>query len=204
MPKNLKWKVPLIVILIAIAIMALYPPADAPIKTETITEINGKVVDRTIIKDSLFSFLFKSPIIKETILKKETNEKGETVIQKNIEYIARGQIKLGLDLRGGSELLYKIKAEEGQMHPGLTDEIIALLEKRIDPQGVLEYRLQQQGMRRILIQVPGATKSETESLKDRITRLGKLEFRLAAAPDSIEYSDAKAGKTVPGLLQALA
>ncbi len=198
MPKNLKWKVPLIVILIAIAIMALYPPADAPIKTEKITEINGKVVDRAIIEDSLFSFLFKSPIINETTLKKETNEKGETVIQKNVEYIARGQIKLGLDLRGGSELLYKIKAEEGELHPGLTDEIIALLEKRIDPQGVLEYRLQQQGMRRILIQVPGATKSETESLKQRITRLGKLEFRLAAPPDSTEYSDAKAGRTVPG------
>jgi len=198
MSKNLKWKIPLIVILIAIAIMALYPPADAPIKTEKITEINGKVIDRTIIEDSLFSFLFKSPIINETISKKETNEKGETVIQKNVEYIARGQIKLGLDLRGGSELLYKIKAEEGELHPGLTDEIIALLEKRIDPQGVLEYRLQQQGMRRILIQVPGATKSETESLKKRITRLGKLEFRLAAPPDSTEYGDAKAGKPVPG------
>lgn len=198
MSMNLKWKIPLIVILIAVAIMALYPPADAPIKTERITEINGKVVDRTIIEDSLFSFLFKSPIINETILKKETNEKGETEIQKNVEYIARGQIKLGLDLRGGSELLYKIKAEEGELHPGLTDEIIALLEKRIDPQGVLEYRLQQQGMQRILIQVPGATKSETESLKKRITRLGKLEFRLAAAPDSTEHSDAKAGKTVPG------
>lgn len=198
MPKNLKWKVPLIVILIAIAIMALYPPADTPIKTETITEINGKVVDRTIIEDSLFSFLFRSPIINETILKKETNEKGETVIHKKVEYIARGQIKLGLDLRGGSELLYKIKTEEGEMHPGLTDEIIALLEKRIDPQGVLEYRLQRQGMRRILIQVPGATKSETESLKERITRLGKLEFRVAAAQDSTEYSDAKAGRTVPG------
>ena len=198
MSMNLKWKIPLIVILIAIAIMALYPPADAPIKTENITEINGKVVDRTIIEDSLFSFLFTSPIINETILKKETNEKGETVIQKNVEYIARGQIKLGLDLRGGSELLYKIKAEEGELHPGLTDEIIALLEKRIDPQGVLEYRLQQQGMRRILIQVPGATKSETESLKKRITRLGKLEFRLAAPPDSTEHSDAKAGTTVPG------
>jgi len=198
MSMNFKWKIPLIVILIAIAIMALYPPADAPIKTEKITEINGKVVDRTIIEDSLFSFLFKSPIINETILKKETNEKGETEIQKNVEYIARGQIKLGLDLRGGSELLYKIKAEEGELHPGLTDEIIALLEKRIDPQGVLEYRLQQQGMRRILIQVPGATKSETESLKKRITRLGKLEFRIAAPPDSTEHSDAKAGKTVPG------
>ena len=198
MPRNLRWKIPLIVVLIAIAIMALYPVADKPIKSENITEINGKVVDRTIIDDSFFGFLFQSPIKKETIVKKETNEKGETVIHKKVDYIAKGQIKLGLDLRGGSELLYKIKVDESEQRPGLTDEIIALLEKRIDPQGVLEYRLQQQGMRRILIQVPGATKSETESLKKRITRLGKLEFRLAAAPDSSEFSDAKAGKAVPG------
>ncbi len=198
MSKNLRWKIPLIVVLIAIAIMALYPVANKPIKSENITEINGKVIDRTIIDSTFLSFLFKSPIIQETVVKKETNEKGETVIQKRVDYIAKGQIKLGLDLRGGSELLYKIKVDESEQRPGLTDEIIALLEKRIDPQGVLEYRLQQQGMRRILIQVPGATKSDIESLKQRITRLGKLEFRLAAPPDSSEYNDAKAGKSVPG------
>ena len=198
MPKNLRWKIPLIVVLIAIAILALYPPANKPIKSEKITEINDKVVDRTIIDDSFFGFLFKSPIINETIIKKETNEKGENVIHKKVDYIAKGQIKLGLDLRGGSELLYKIKVEEGEQRPGLTEEIIALLEKRIDPQGVLEYRLQQQGMRRILIQVPGATKTETEALKNRITRLGKLEFRLGAPRDSDEYANAKAGKPVPG------
>ncbi len=198
MPKNLKWKIPLIVVLIAIAILALYPTTDKPIKSEKITEINGKVVDRTIIDDSFLSFLFKSPTINETVIKKETNEKGETVIHKKVDYTAKGQIKLGLDLRGGSELLYKIKVEEGEQRPGLTEEIIALLEKRIDPQGVLEYRLQQQGMRRILIQVPGATKAETESLKKRITRLGKLEFRLAAPYTSDEYANAKAGKSVPG------
>ncbi len=198
MPQNLRWKIPLIVVLIAIAIMALYPVADKPIKSENITEINGKVIDRTIIDDTFLGFLFKSPIKKETIVSKETNDNGETVIHKKIDYVAKGQIKLGLDLRGGSELLYKIKVDESDQRSGLTDEVIALLEKRIDPQGVLEYRLQQQGMRRILIQVPGATKSEIDSLKKRITRLGKLEFRLAAAPDSSEFSDAKAGKSVPG------
>jgi preprotein translocase subunit SecD len=94
--------------------MALYPVADKPIKSENITEINGKVIDRTIIDDSFFSFLFKSPIIKETVVKQETNEKGETVIHKKVDYSAKGQIKLGLDLRGGSELLYKIKVDESE------------------------------------------------------------------------------------------
>ncbi len=198
MPKNLKWKIPLIVILIAITITAIYPPADKVIKIEKVKEIDGKAVEHSVIKDSFFRFLYGSPTIRETILKEEIDENGSKIVHKNIEYVARGQIKLGLDLRGGSELLYSIKVEEGEYHPGLTNEIIAVLEKRIDPQGVLEYRLQQQGIRRILIQVPGATKDEIENLKDRITRLGKLEFRLAAPPESSEYQDAKEGKPTPG------
>ena len=198
MPKNLKWKIPAIVILIAIAIFALYPPGDKVIKSEEVKEVDGKVTSRSVIKDSVFGFLYRNPIIKETILKEETDEKGLSVVHKNVEYVARGQIKLGLDLRGGSELLYRIKVKEGEYHSDLTNEIIAVLEKRIDPQGVSEYRLQQQGMRRILIQVPGATKKEVEGLKDRITRLGKLEFRVAAAQDSNEYNDAREGKSVPG------
>ena len=198
MPKNLKWKIPVIVILVGISILALYPPGDKVIKIEEIKEADGKVAERSVIEDSVFGFLYRNPIIRETILKKETDDKGLSIVHKNVEYIARGQIKLGLDLRGGSELLYKIRAEEGEYHPGLTNEIIAVLEKRIDPQGVSEYRLQQQGIRRILIQVPGATKKEIESLKDRITRLGKLEFKVAAAQDSNEYNDAKEGKPVPG------
>ncbi len=198
MPKNLKWKIPVIVILVGIAILALYPPGNKVIKVEKVKETDGKVTERSVIQDSVFGFLYRNPIIREEILKEEKDEKGVRIVHKNVEYVARGQIKLGLDLRGGSELLYKVNAEEGEYHPGLTNEIIAVLEKRIDPQGVSEYRLQQQGMRRILIQVPGATKKEIESLKDRITRLGKLEFRVAAAPDSNEYNDAKEGKPVPG------
>lgn len=198
MPKNLRWKIPLIVILVAIAIFAIYPPGDKVIRIEKVKEVDGKAIQRTVIKDSALGFLYRNPIIREKILKKETDEKGSSIVYKEVEYVARGQIKLGLDLRGGSELLYKIKVNEGEYHPGLTSEIIAVLEKRIDPQGVMEYRLQQQGIRRILIQIPGATKKEVERLKDRITRLGKLEFRLAASPDSSEYKDAKEGKPVPG------
>lgn len=198
MPKNLRWKIPLIVILIAISIFSLYPTTDKVYKTEEVKVVDGKVTERSIVKDSIFGFMYGDPIIRETILKKETDGKGSNIVYKKIDYIARGQIKLGLDLMGGSEILYKINVEQGDYHPGLTNEIIEVLEKRIDPRGVSEYRLQQQGVRRILIQVPGATKQEIESLKDRITRLGKLEFKIAAPYDSDEYREAKKGRTVPG------
>ncbi|MDR4505923.1 MAG: protein translocase subunit SecD [Candidatus Scalindua sp.] len=198
MPKNLRWKIPVIVVLIAIALLAIYPPANKVIKIEEVKELDGKETGRSVIKDSSFGFLYRNPIINETISQKYVDENGSTVVQKKVEHVARGQIKLGLDLKGGSELLYKISVAEGESHPGLTSEIIAVLEKRIDPQGIMEYRLQQQGIRRILIQVPGASQNEIESLKSRITRLGKLEFMIAAPPDSMEYKEAKAGKAVPG------
>jgi hypothetical protein len=92
MPKNLKWKIPVIVILIAIAIFALYPPGDKVIKSEEVKEVDGKVISRSVIKDSAFGFLYRNPIIKETILKEETDEKGLSVVHKNVEYVARGQI----------------------------------------------------------------------------------------------------------------
>ncbi|MCP5003667.1 MAG: protein translocase subunit SecD, partial [Planctomycetes bacterium] len=198
MQKNLRWKIPVIAVLIAITLLAIYPPANKVIKMEEVKEVDGKVTERSVIKSSSFGFMYRNPIINETISEKRVDEKGSTIVQKKVEYVARGQIKLGLDLMGGSELLYKVNVADGDYHTGLTNEIIAVLEKRIDPQGIMEYRLQQQGLRRILIQVPGATKNEIESLKSRITRLGKLEFMIAAPPDSMEYKDAKAGKTVPG------
>ncbi|MGR3176626.1 MAG: protein translocase subunit SecD [Candidatus Anammoxibacter sp.] len=198
MPKDIKWKIPLIVIVIAIALYAIYPPFDKPIKKERIKEINGKVVERTTIESSWVGFFVSNPIVTETILSESTDDSGIKTVEKIAEYTARGQIKLGLDLKGGSELLYGVRVNKNEDRPGITKEIIAVLQKRIDPNGILEYRIQEQGSHRILIQVPGATQSEITAFKKRLTRLGKLEFRLAATRDSDEYRRAASGEKVPG------
>lgn len=198
MPKNIRWKIPLIAIAIAIALFALYPPFEKPIKKERIKEINGKVVQKETIEKKWVSLFVKNPIVNETILNKTVDESGGETVEKIVEYRARGQVKLGLDLRGGSELLYKIRVIEKEDRPGITKDVIEVLKKRIDPKGILEYRIQEQGSHRILIQVPGAVRSDVESLKQRLTRLGKLEFRLAAPKDSSEYIAASEGKKVAG------
>ncbi|MGR3218421.1 MAG: protein translocase subunit SecD [Candidatus Anammoxibacter sp.] len=198
MPKDIKWKIPLIVAVIAIALYAIYPPFEKPIKTERIKEINGKVVEREIVESSWVRFLVSNPTVTETILSESTDDAGVTTVEKIVEYKARGQIKLGLDLKGGSELLYEVRVNKNEDRPGLTKEIIQVLQKRIDPNGILEYRIQEQGHHRILIQVPGATQSEITAFKKRLTRLGKLEFRLAATRDSDEYRRAASGEKVPG------
>lgn len=198
MPKNIRWKIPLIAIAIAIALFALYPPFEKPIKKERIKEINGKVVQKETIEKKWVALFVKNPIVNETILNKTIDESGAETVEKIVEYRARGQVKLGLDLRGGSELLYKVLVREKEDRLGITKDVIEVLKKRIDPKGIMEYRIQEQGSHRILIQVPGAVKSDIESLKQRLTRLGKLEFRLAAPKESSEYIEASEGKKVAG------
>lgn len=197
MSKNLRWKIPLIVIVIAIGLMVLYPPAEKVIKKERVKEIDGKVVERTPLEKSWTRLFITNPTVRETIIDEEYKD-GQRIQNKVVEYASKGKVKLGLDLKGGSELLYKVRVDEGEDYPGITKEIIEVLKKRIDPQGVIEYRIQEQGSHRILIQVPGATRAEVEGLKNRITRLGKLEFRLGASTDSPEYREAAEGKQVPG------
>lgn len=198
MTKNLRWRIPLIAIVIAIGSMIVYPPSEKVLKKEQVKEIDGNVVERTTLEKSWTRFFITNPIIRETIVNEETDKDGKKVCNKVVEYVSKGKIKLGLDLKGGSELLYKVRVDKKEDRPGITKEIIEVLKKRIDPQGVIEYRIQEQGSHRVLIQVPGATKAEIESLKNRITRLGKLEFRLAASSDSPEYKEALEGKQVPG------
>ena len=199
MPKEIyRWKMPLIVILIAVAIFALYPPTNKVMKVEKIKEVDGQVVERETIEKSWMTFLMGDPVRKEVITREEVGADGKKVTEKIVEEIARGRVKLGLDLRGGSELTYRVRISPAEDKPGITQEVIDVLKKRIDPRGIMEYRIQEQGFHRILIQVPGASHYETERLKDRIVRLGKLEFRIGAPRDSKEYKDAFEGKPVAG------
>src|SRR3989338_4996125 len=198
MVKSLRWKIPLIIVVIAIGIMVIYPPSEKVLKRENVREIDGKVVERDTIEKSWAGAFVTNPIVRETIISEEIDKDGRKITNKAVEYISKGKIKLGLDLKGGSELLYKVRVDEKEDHPGITGEIIEVLKKRIDPKGIIEYRIQEQGSHRILIQVPGATRAEAEALKNRITRLCKLEFRLAASTDSPEYKEAAGGKQVSG------
>ncbi|MBI4007913.1 MAG: protein translocase subunit SecD [Planctomycetes bacterium] len=195
---GLRWRTIIIIVTIAASLWAVCPPSDNIIKREKVKEVGGEVVQQEVLEQSWLRFFPGERTVRETILKEETKDDGTKTREKIIEHIAKGRIKLGLDLKGGSELLYRVRVASGEDRPGITGEIIDVLEKRIDPQGVKEYRIQEQGSHRILIQVPGATKEEIERMKQRLVSLGKLEFRLCATRDSIEYQDALKDKQVPG------
>ncbi|MDO4550546.1 MAG: protein translocase subunit SecD, partial [Planctomycetia bacterium] len=102
-------------------------------------------------------------------------------------------VKLGIDLRGGTILVYQI--QEGSSTGGVTqeediqagqtesfsmDELCSALKRRIDPTGVEEISVRPMGDRQVEITVPEVDEEGVASLKRKIRSVGSLEFRITA------------------------
>lgn len=94
-------------------------------------------------------------------------------------------IKKGIDLQGGSEFVV-------QLQPGVDDkgavkdvsevsrqQAMAILEKRLNPDGSKDLQLQPAGADRIIIQMPGVAPEDMAEVKNKIQQVAKLEFRIA-------------------------
>jgi len=87
-------------------------------------------------------------------------------------------MRLGLDLQGGSHLVYQVDFQEDWSEGRkelATDTALVTIRDRIDKYGVTEPVIQRQGSDRILVQLPGIT--DIDEAKDLIERTGFLEFR---------------------------
>src|SRR5215210_4449809 len=69
-------------------------------------------------------------------------------------------LKPGIDMVGGTSLLYEIKPPEGTVAtPDLAEKVMTALKKRVDPQGVRNLIWRPQGATRLEIQMPLSGKS---------------------------------------------
>jgi len=206
----------LVLALVLLALYAAYPPVEVPIKKVRVTEKVAqdleeasehgvKVGEAYVVKEEVVSKRFV-PLARGTREERtaviERREDGTVV--KEITTVVMGRIKLGLDIAGGTELIYQLKPQSGERLGGTLADTIGILKERIDPSNVKEFSIQPVGRDRILIQVPRASAAEVERLKDRLTRMGELEFKLVVPRQSekkqfIEwYKAAAEGKTVKG------
>jgi len=98
------------------------------------------------------------------------------VLPINEGILGKRGIRLGLDLQGGTHLVYQ--ADFSSIEPGTEaqalDGAIAVIENRVDVFGVTEPVIQRLGEDRIVVQLPGI--SEAEEAKERIGRTALLEF----------------------------
>jgi SecD/SecF fusion protein len=84
-------------------------------------------------------------------------------------------IRLGLDLRGGTQIVLEARATESQQVD--TDTVIRTLEvlrRRVDQLGVAEPSLQRSGEDRIIVELPGLT--DPEEALEVIGRTAQLTF----------------------------
>lgn len=100
------------------------------------------------------------------------------VLPINEGLLGKKGIRLGLDLVGGSHLVYQAQFPEGATEEDKArnmDRALATIQNRIDKYGVTEPIIQKQGDERIIIQLPGFT--DIEEAKKLVEQTGFLEFR---------------------------
>jgi SecD/SecF fusion protein len=98
-------------------------------------------------------------------------------------------LKLGIDLSGGTILVYQVR--EGQRAENYRiDDLISALKKRINPEGLSDIPIRKIGSNRVEIILAKASPEQVEDLKRKITEVGSLEFRILAT----EKKDGERGR----------
>ena len=101
-----------------------------------------------------------------------------SVVPINTKLLGPNGLRLGLDLRGGSQLLYE--ADLSMKASNVTDaeamaSVIDKIQRRVDSYGVTEPVIQKLGTARILVQLPGV-----KDIDEAISLIGEtalLDFR---------------------------
>jgi SecD/SecF fusion protein len=97
---------------------------------------------------------------------------------------ARGKLRLGLDLKGGTEILVAYPLEDLDdlelSASELSDQIIEVLRNRIDASGMVEPELKTVGENTISVKVPSSKEAEVAEIVELIERPAKLTFHLVS------------------------
>ncbi len=209
--KSLTWRTPLCAMSVVLSVLIFLPFTDTPyavrvvhdtyddrgrVEPEARKVISHKVTNRWVWLTSPFHYELEREMAPPRSLGPVG---GREVKERTLEVLSRG-LSLGLDLRGGTELLYRILHEAGAKGGGVSaEEIKKVVQRRIDAYGLREVRIQAQGADRLLVQLPGQETAALETLKGVIQNIGKLEFRLVASKNFREYEEwQKTGKAPPG------
>ena len=115
----------------------------------------------------------------------DVDVKGEknptTAILNALQKLGAGEVRLGLDLQGGSSFI--VEMETSKLATNMSEQValdsaIEVLRKRVDKFGVAEPVIQKQGDRQINIQMPGLGAAEMANVRVALEKAAFLEFRL--------------------------
>ncbi|MFB3066729.1 MAG: protein translocase subunit SecD, partial [Planctomycetota bacterium] len=101
------------------------------------------------------------------------------------------RLQLGIDLRGGSELRYRLDLsaqETAAKKRAVRDQSLEIIQDRIDGYGLKDIVLQAIGEESFTVQLSARTRESVDAIKELIEVLGNLEFRITVEqPDDAPY-----------------
>jgi SecD/SecF fusion protein len=111
--------------------------------------------------------------------------------------------KLGIDLRGGSILVYEVdQSQKTRAETVDMNKLIAAVTRRINPAGVKEISIRPYGVEQIEITIPEVDTEEVARIEKKISSSGTLEFRILANrrdhKDLIDLANATQTKVIYG------
>jgi SecD/SecF fusion protein len=123
----------------------------------------------------------------------------------SVPFSQKVNLKPGIDIRGGTSLLYEIKSGDQAGNTNLAQEMVAILKQRVDPSGLLNLVWRPHGSSQIEIQMPfSATSGETTTAQEALDKArGDLELTNIRVADAVDAIEGKNGKT-PADLDKLA
>src|SRR5213595_2300197 len=107
-------------------------------------------------------------------------------------------IALGLDIKVGTSFLIKLQQvdKDKPITPGLLDQAVEVIRKRVDYFGGGEPIISPVGNDRILVQIPGLDTAKIQEARDQLSRVAKLEFRLVYPDEGQRLKKIDAGQDV--------
>ena len=99
-------------------------------------------------------------------------------------YPPEQKLPLGLDLKGGTSFLVRLKAEADEsgtvrpITPAMLDQAREVIRRRVDSMGTSEPVIAPQGTDRILVQIPGLNTAKLQEAREQLYKPAKLEFKM--------------------------
>lgn len=111
------------------------------------TNISGRVTLIAVVLLAALWLIFPNPV---------------KLLNPNVPFGEKHNLKPGIDMVGGTSLLYEIKAPPGSVDSDLAIKVMESLKRRVDPQGIRNLIWRPQGNTRLEIQMPlSGTKGES-------------------------------------------
>ncbi|QDU64162.1 bifunctional preprotein translocase subunit SecD/SecF [Planctomycetes bacterium Pan216] len=93
--------------------------------------------------------------------------------------VSAGTYNLGVDLAGGTILIYEANVDDEKRSLDMTD-LAGALKERLDPAGLFNYVIRPLGSDRIEIIMPQAEIDDVDRVKRLISTVGQLQFKIVA------------------------